>query len=173
VSLSGSGQSEEFMKRIILNIAVTLDGLIEGPQGELDWLLFDDDVVDSTNEFLHEVDSILYGRKAYEIFGKQSSTPSSSEGQREFAETVNAMTKYVFSRSMRGDGEAIVVDGDIAAEVARIKAQPGKDIWLCGGATIVTALANLGLIDEYRLDVHPVVLGAGSRCSKAKTASST
>lgn len=150
------------MRKVILDIAVTLDGLIEGANGELDWLIFDDEIVQFSNDFLKEVDTIFYGRKAYEVFGKQSSDSSSSKSEKEFTNTVNNMTKYVFSKTLKKvEGNVIVIDGNIAEEVKKIKQQPGKDIWLSGGSSIITTFADLDLIDKYRLSVHPIVLRSG------------
>ena len=157
------GARNQQMRKIILDIAVSLDGRIEGPNGELDWLRFDDEMARFTNEqLLADIDAIFYGRRTFEVFGAQTSDPSTSEPQRRFQEAVTRTTKYVFSRSpKKAEGNTNFVTGDLKSAVREIASHPGKNIWLSGGAALVTSCAVLGLIDEYRLSIHPVVLGSG------------
>ncbi|MGL4465130.1 MAG: dihydrofolate reductase family protein [Planctomycetia bacterium] len=151
------------MRRIILDIAVSLDGRIAGPNGELDWLIFDDETAQFTNDnLLNDVDSIIYGRKAFELFGSQPIDPAASKPQQTFQDAVTRSTKYVFSQSLSTVAPTVsVIRGGLPAAVRTLKSQPGKDIWLCGGAALVSSFAREQLIDEYRLSVHPIVLGAG------------
>lgn len=75
---------------------------------------------------------------------------------------VHSKEKYVFSRTQNGTGhEAIFINDNIREEVIKLKNKPGKDIWLYGGASLITTFINLRLIDEFRLSIHPVVLGEG------------
>lgn len=132
-------------RKIRLDLAVTLDGMIEGPNGEIDWCIMDEEM--KFDEFLEQIDTIFLGRKSYDLFD-----PSWFENQE----------KVVFSRSKSGsDGVTTYYKGEIATLVAEMKGKPGKDIWLYGGAELITSFVNLGLVDEYRLSVHPIVLGAG------------
>jgi dihydrofolate reductase len=147
------------MRNIILNLAVSLDSYIEGPKGEYDWCFTDQDY--GLNEFFNRVDTIIYGRKSYELFGNYTPSPEASEAEKQMMNKMIKMKKYVFSASMDSADGAVVVKGDVAKEVRKIKEQPGKDIFLFGGASLITSFQNLNLIDEYQLAIHPVILGAG------------
>lgn len=75
---------------------------------------------------------------------------------------VHSKKKYVFSRTQHEiDNQAIFINDNILEEVNKLKKKPGKDIWLYGGASLITTFINLGLVDEFRLSIHPVVLGEG------------
>lgn len=136
------------MRKVVLNVAVSLDGFIEGLNGEYDWCLTDQDY--GMNEFLNLTDSIFFGRKSYELFINTGSDLWADK------------KAYVFSNTLQqvGKGETLI-SGDIAGQVKHIKERQGKDIWLFGGASLTSTLLNAGLIDEFILSVHPVVLGEG------------
>ena len=139
------------MRKVILQLAVTLDGFIEGPGGEFDWCFTDDDY--GMTDFFKRIDAIFIGRKSYELtLSMGGSAPPGFPALRE----------YVFSNSLRMvEGDRILVNGNLAEEVNKIKSQPGKDIWLYGGAALTSSLMNLDLVDEMTLAVHPILLGAG------------
>ena len=137
------------MRKIILQVAVTLDGFIEGPNGEIDWC-FDDGNDYGMNEFLKRIDSLLMGRKTYELTLKMSGTGFPDH------------SSYVFSNSLSKVEEGYnLVKGDLKTAVANFRNAPGKDIWLFGGAALTASFMNAGLVDEILLAVHPVLLGAG------------
>ena len=147
-------------RRIILDLAVTLDGFIEGKNGEVDWCIMDDEM--GFNDFLNQIDTILYGRKSYDLWGQFTPETEHLEADKEFWELIHSKKKYVFSRTQKGnDDRAIFINDRILEEVNKLKSEPGKDIWLYGGASIITTFINSGLVDEFRLSVHPVVLGEG------------
>lgn len=147
-------------RNIILDLAVTLDGFIEGKNGEVDWCIMDDEM--GFVHFLHQIDTILYGRKSYELWGQYTPEAESSEAEKELWELVHQKEKYVFSRTQKGtSSNATFLHDHILEEVTRLKNKPGKDIWLYGGASLITTFIHLGLVDEYRLSVHPVILGEG------------
>lgn len=147
-------------RRIVLDLAVTLDGFIEGPKGEVDWCIMDPDM--GFTDFLNSIDTILYGRKSYDLWGQYIPDEGVSDTEKEIWKLVHSKRKYVFSKTLTEiDGNATLIKGNLQHEVEKIKKEPGKDIWLYGGASLVTTFINLGLIDEYRLSVHPVVLGSG------------
>ena len=150
------------MRKVIFESAVSIDGFIEGPNGEMDWLVFEEEICNAS-EFLSEFDTIFYGRKAYEKFGiPRFLEPDLPEAEREFYNTIHAMRKYVFSRTEKHvAGNGMVVSENLEAEVIRIREEEGKNIWLCGGADILKTFADLDLIDEYVLTVHPVLLSSG------------
>lgn len=147
-------------RRIILDLAITLDGFIEGKNGEVDWCIMDTDM--EFSNFLNEIDTILYGRKSYDLWGKYIPKDGDSKNEKEIWNLVHSKEKYVFSRTQIGtDNQAIFINKNIFEEVNKLKSKPGKDIWLYGGASLITTFINLGLVDEFRLSIHPVILGEG------------
>ena len=138
------------MRKVILAVAVSLDGFIEGPNGEYDWCFTDLDY--SLDEFFKRLDTIFVGRKTYEMSSEMEGGPP---GFPKFKE-------YIFSTTLEKVKEgATLIKGDIKIEVEKIKKERGKDIWLFGGAGLTTSLMNLGLIDELSLTVYPILLGGG------------
>lgn len=139
------------MRSIILQLAVSLDGFIEGPNGEFDWCFTDADY--GMTAFSKRIDAIFIGRKSYELtLSMGGSTPPGFP----------AVKEYVFSNSLnKVEGDRILVNGDLVKEVNKIKNEPGKDIWLYGGASLTSTFIDLGLVDEMALAVHPILLGAG------------
>lgn len=136
------------MRKIILNVAVSLDGFIEGPNGEYDWCFTDGDY--GMSEFLANTDAIFFGRKSYELF-----TAS-------FSQMWNDKKHYVFSNTLQSlQTDAVLINGDIETKVLELKKGKGQDIWLFGGASLTASLIKAGLIDEFLLAIHPVILGAG------------
>jgi dihydrofolate reductase len=147
------------MRKVILDLAVTLDGFIEGPNGEIDWCIMDDDM-DFTG-FLSSIDTILYGRVSYDSWGNYQPDANAAETDKAVWSAVHAKTKYVFSSQPREDSRATFITENIAEKVLAIKSQPGKDIWLYGGAKLIRTFIDYNLVDIYRLSIHPTVLGAG------------
>lgn len=151
------------MRKIILDLAVTLDGFIEGPKGEIDWLLGDGDTDfgDILNEILADIDIIFYGRVSYDLWGNYRPDENASPKLKAAYDLLHSKKKYVFSSKQRNDPGAIYINSEIQNRVREIIGQPGKNIWLYGGGKLVTTFINLGLVDVYRLSVHPVILGSG------------
>ena len=147
------------MRRVILDLAVTLDGFIEGPNGEIDWCIMDDDM--NLEEFIESVDTIFYGRVSYDAWGNFQPESNASATEQAIWKGVHSKKKYVFSSQDRHDESATFITSEIADQVAKIKSQDGRDIWLYGGASLIKTFNDLGLIDVYRLSVHPVLLGSG------------
>ena len=138
------------MRKIVLQLAVSLDGFIEGPKGEYDWCFTDQDY--GMTEFFDRIDAVFVGRKSYEM-------SLSMEG--EFP-GMPKLQQYVFSETVDTVKEgSTLIRGDIKQKVLDIKSQEGKDIWLFGGASLTSSLINLGLVDELILAVHPIILGSG------------
>jgi dihydrofolate reductase len=139
------------MRKIILGLAVSLDSFIEGPNGEYDWCLTDQDY--GMSEFFKRIDTVFMGRKSYEL------TQSMGE---EAITGFPKLNSYVFSTTLKEvKDDIVIVNGDLKTEVIKIKRQPGKDIWLFGGASLLSSFLNESLIDEYWLSVHPIILGGG------------
>ncbi|WP_010676714.1 dihydrofolate reductase family protein [Bacillus timonensis] len=147
-------------RKVLLDLAVTLDGFIEGPKGEIDWCIMDSDM--NFKEFLNQIDTILYGRKSYDLWGTYTPDMEVSDTEKEIWELVHSKEKYVFSKThKRSENNVIYINENIVAEINKLKNKPGKDIWLYGGSSLITTFVNSGLVDEFRLSVHPIVLGEG------------
>lgn len=151
------------MRKIILDVAVTLDGFIEGPNGEIDWIVEDNetDFGDVLTDILDGIDTIFYGRISYEKWGNYSPEGDVSQKLKEAYELLHSKKKYVFSTTQSGDGEATFIHSDIKENVDQILQAPGENIWLYGGGKLLTSFINLGLVDVFRLAVQPVILGKG------------
>jgi dihydrofolate reductase len=155
------------MRKIILNLAVTLDGYIEGPNGEIDWIGMGGGPEESGagahfDKFLANIDTIFFGRVSYEKWGEYQPGENASPPEMKLWEGVHSKKKYVFSnRSKITEGKAELINSDILTKVQEIKNQHGKDIWLYGGSSLITNFMNLGLVDRYLLAVFPVILGDG------------
>ena len=150
------------MRKIILDLAVTLDGFIEGPNGEIDWLAVDEhiDFGDILSDILIDIDIIFYGRVSYEKWGNYR-PENASQKLTEAYDLLHSKTKYVFSTTKTGDDKAIFINSNIKERVSEIIQQPGKNIWLYGGGKLITTFINLDLVDIFRLAVHPIILGTG------------
>lgn len=147
---------------MILDLAVSLDGFIEGPNQEVDWIIFDDENGEELVSFTNEIDTVLYGRKSYERFGNYVPSEDSSLFEKQFYDKVNAMKKVVFSTSECDfEGNPEVISSNIRKQVLELKSYAGKNIWLFGGSGLITSLVNLGLVDEIRIGINPVILGDG------------
>jgi dihydrofolate reductase len=147
------------MKKVLLDLAVTLDGFIEGPNGETDWCIMDDDM--NFEGFLASIDTIFYGRVSYDAWGKFQPDSTASAAEQKLWQAIHAKKKFLFSKTVMQDKQATIIASDIAAHVAEIKKQCGKDIWLYGGASLIKTFIQLDLIDVYRISVHPIALGSG------------
>lgn len=152
------------MRKVILDLAVTLDGYIEGPNGETDWCIMDDDM--GFEGFLATIDTIFYGRISYDTWGNFQPEMNAGETELKLWQSIHSKKKYVFSSQDREDDKATFVSSDIANKVNEIKEQNGKDIWLYGGANLIKTFIQSGLIDTYRISVHPIVLGNGKSLFK-------
>jgi dihydrofolate reductase len=154
------------MRRLIYSFMVSLDGYIEGPNRELDWPLIDEELHTFINDQQSEIGAELYGRRLYELMTEYWPTadldPSNPPFVIEFARIWKRMEKIVFSHSLeRVEGNARLVRTDAIEEIKRLKEQPGKALAI-GGPTLAAAAFQQGLIDEYQLFVHPVILGGGT-----------
>jgi dihydrofolate reductase len=139
------------MRKIILGVAISLDGFIEGPNGEYDWCFTDQDY--GMKDFMNRIDAIFYGRKCYEMMLRFD-----HGGPNPYAK----MKHYVFSNTLTKPYEGTeLISGDFVKQVMDLKNKPGKDIWLFGGTEITTTFINNNLVDEMDLAVHPILLGAG------------
>jgi dihydrofolate reductase len=153
------------MSKLIYSMGVSLDGFIAGPDGEIDWSAPDEELHRFHNEQAREAGAHLYGRRLYEVmtfWETADEQPSLPEHELEFARIWKDTPKIVFSKTLeKVEGNARLVRDNAAEEVAALKREPGKDLAV-GGAGLASTFIELGLIDEYRLFVSPVVLGGGT-----------
>ena len=152
------------MRKVITSSFVSLDGFMAGPHGEIDWNgpYFDEEMGDYIGKQFSNLDTILFGRVTYQMFVQYWPTQGVKDDP-VFAEKMNSLPKVVFSRTLEKVewNNARLVKEHVPEEISRLKAQPGKDIVVDGSAGLIHSLTELGLIDEYRLRVHPVVLSSG------------
>ncbi len=150
--------------RLVYSMSVSLDGFAAAPDGSLDWVIVDEELHAFFNEESRSSDTFLYGRRMYEEMAAYWPTaeadPAATPTMVEFARIWRETPKVVFSRSLaEADHASRLVRDDAVDEVARLKAQ-GLDMDV-GGPTLAGALLRAGLVDEVRLFLNPVVLGAG------------
>jgi dihydrofolate reductase len=155
------------MRKIVLMLSVSLDGFFEGPNGELDWQLVDDELHEHFNEVLGAMGGFLSGRVTYELMAgfwpTADEDPTSTKPMVGFARIWRDMPKIVYSTTVdHADWNATVVRDVVPAEVLKLKEQPGGDLAL-GGANLAAAFMRYDLIDEHRIYVHPVLIGRGKR----------
>jgi dihydrofolate reductase len=159
------------MRKIIAALVVSVDGFIEGPQGELDWV----DTWEDPFDLLPQIDTCILGRRMYpgyeQYWGAILANPAgvlpitgkvASKGEITYARFAERTPHVVLSRTLETvawKNTKIVRD---IGEIRHMKQQPGKDMHAVGGATLVGSLMNHGLIDELRLVVYPIVLGGGT-----------
>lgn len=147
------------MRKIVAAEYVSLDGVMEEPRWTIPF--WNEELGQYQYDQLFASDALLLGRVTYEGFA--AAWPSMTDEQG-FADRMNSMPKYVASTTLETlEWNANRIEGDVAAAVAKLKEQPGQDILIYGSAALVQTLLPHGLIDEYRLMVHPVLLGGGKR----------
>lgn len=136
------------MRKIVAGFAASVDGYIEGPNGEYDWIIIDEKI--DFAEEMKRFDTFFYGRRSYKAALKMGSTPE------------KGITNYVFSNTLKTAAKNFVlVDGDIKEKVTKIRQQEGKDIAVWGGAGLLASLLDLQLVDEISISFIPVLLGRG------------
>ncbi|MEQ4719222.1 dihydrofolate reductase family protein [Nonomuraea sp. B19D2] len=154
------------MSKLIYWVHTSVDGHIEGPNGEFDWPVMGPELSAYGDEINARVGTFLYGRVVWEMmsgYWPQAESISDDPHDLKFAPIWRSTPKVVFSTTLEEAGwNTRIVSGDLTEEVAELKRQSGgKDLLLNGGSRLAGALTELGLIDEYHVMVHPVVLGGG------------
>jgi len=155
------------MRKIIFLIHVTLDGFIAGPNGEMDWIVYNNEVAQYSYDLHDTTDTAIYGRTTYEMMAAYWPTmledPNGDPRDRTHAHWLEGATKIAVSSTLESvDWEnTILIRDNLAEEFTKLKQQQGKDMWLLGSPTLARSMMQLNLIDEYRLNVNPVVLGSG------------
>ncbi len=156
------------MRKVILQIDITIDGFVAGENDDTSWVTSDAEMNQEASELLDTVDTILLGRVAYQQFvpfwPTANFAPSTIEHT--IARQVNEATKIVFSKTLKQVewgtwNNASVMQGNIVEEITKLKSLPGKNLLLYAGADIAATFIRHNLIDDYRLRVHPVIVGQG------------
>lgn len=157
------------MGKIITTTWVTLDGFIAGPKGEMGFVgeVYDEAMGQYEYDIVSATDTLLLGRVTYESFAGAwphvPDNPNASEGEKVYARRLNAMQKVVFSRTLASVewNNSRLLKEVVAEEIEQLKRESKGDMLIYGSASLVRALTNMGLIDEYQVLVHPVILGGG------------
>jgi dihydrofolate reductase len=158
------GREEVAMRRLMVFNNVSLDGYIADENGDMSWAHSQDpEWAAFTSENASGQAEMLFGRRTYELMAGFWPTPQAAESMPDVARAMNETPKVVFSRTLEEAAwrNTRIVRDDLAGEVHRIKKQAGPDLLVMGSGSIVSQLTDEGLVDEYQVVVHPIVLGRG------------
>jgi dihydrofolate reductase len=151
------------MRKLYVFMMVSLDGYFEGPKHELDWHNVDKKFNEFAAAQLNETGDILFGRKTYQLMESYWPTEKGKKDDPLVAAKMNELPKTVFSKTLEKPkwNNTRLVTKNISEEVEKLKQQPGKDIAIFGSSNLCVSFMEMGLIDELRIMVNPVVLGEG------------
>ena len=155
------------MRKIIFLMHMSLDGFVGRPDGNIDFVEAGGDIGADAYSLHPYTDTAIYGRNTFKIMDdywpQALNDPETTDGERSHAQWYANITKYVISTTMADpeDEKIVVIRDNLKEEFAKIKAQPGKDIWLLGSPSVAQAMLQAKLVDEIRLNVNPVIIGAG------------
>ncbi len=152
------------MRKIIFFMLISLDGYFEGPEHAIDWHNVDQEFNEFSNAQLDSTDLLLFGRVTYELMAGYWPGAEAARDDPVTAAAMNRLPKVVFSRTLNGVTwqNTRLVKENIVEEVRRLKAQPGKDIFIFGSSDLSLTLIRHDLIDEFRILVNPLLLGSGT-----------
>lgn len=151
------------MRKVISFMVTTLDGYVEGPNGEFDWPNVDDEFNEFAIKQLEDIDTLLFGRVGYEGMAAYWPTDQGEQDDPVIAGLMNGVDKVVYSKTLEQadwNNTRLVTD-DAATDVARRKRQSGKTIGIFGSPNLAVSFMRAGLVDEVRVMVMPILLGAG------------
>jgi dihydrofolate reductase len=150
------------VRKLIVSEFLTLDGVMEANE-KWQFPYFSDDLAEFNKAQILALDTILLGRVTYEIFA--SSWPYRTHNEFGIADKLNGTPKFVVSSTLKKAewNNSRLIKENVAQEVSKLKQQPGGDIGITGSATLIQSLMKEELIDEYRLFIHPIVVGSGKR----------
>ncbi len=153
------------MRKVILFNLITLDGFFEGPNHSIDWHNVDEEFNEFADAQLKTIGAIFFGRNTYQGMASWWPTPMAMESDPVIAKTMNEISKYVFSTTLSPaqvtwQNTTLIKDNG-AQEVAKLKQQPGKDLFIFGSSDLAVSLMQLDLVDEFRILVNPIILGSG------------
>jgi dihydrofolate reductase len=156
------------MRNVFVFMMVTLDGFFEGPNQEIDWHNVDEEFNEFAIQQLDELGTLLFGRVTYEGMASFWPTPFAKENDPIVADKMNSIPKIVFSKTLDKAewNNSRLVKEHVAEEISRLKQQQGRDLAIFGSSTLAASLLHMGLIDELRIMVNPVVLGNGNSLFK-------
>jgi len=155
------------MRKVILQINLTLDGFTADPNESFDWCIYDQQGRDELFEdFYRQMDTVLLGRYMYSLFLPHwpglVDDPNAIESDRAFSRWLNQTPKVLFSHTLdKAEWQNTRVAHDAVSEIRRLKEQPGKDMIILNCTRLAHSLMPYGLIDEYWIILHPVAIGAG------------
>ncbi len=156
------------MRKLIVQMMVSIDGYFEGTRGELDWHVVDSEFNDFAIENLKKIDTLVFGRLTYQLMAGYWPSKDALADDPIVAGFMNRMAKVVFSESLDKVewSNSRLVKSDPAAEIKRLKKLPGNEIAIFGSSLLTAGLIDQNLIDEYRIMVNPVLLGDGNSLFK-------
>jgi dihydrofolate reductase len=155
------------MRKVVWLMHVSLDGFVAGPNGEIDWVQFDDALIEDVQNLVNTADTALFGRVTYQLMESYwptaADSPTATKHDLDHSRWLNPAPKIVFSRSLRNVQwrNTRIVRDHIGEEIARLRKQPGKNLILFASPTLGSTFMNLDLIDEYFFNINPIVLGKG------------
>lgn len=156
------------MRKVILFNMISLDGYFEGPDHDINRHNVDEEFDQFAIEQVKTADALIFGRVTYQLMADFWPTPYALETDPVIAERMNALPKFVFSKTLDQVewNNTRLVKGDAAVEVSKLKQQPGHSLFIFGSADLAATLIQNGLIDEFRVMVNPVVIGSGTSLFK-------
>lgn len=157
------------MRKLVSFLHASLDGFVEGPNGEMDigWVSYDTDLEKHAKDILSTADTVIWGRGTYQVmhayWPSVPANPSATQHERDHAEWIEQTTKIVFSTTLEKVewNNSRLVKGAVEEEINNLKQQPGKDMVVLGSPRFAHHLMQLDLIDEYKITVSPVLIGSG------------
>lgn len=172
-------KGNQSMRKLVLFMHLSLDGFAADPNHGLDFLTYDEELQEWADELVKTVGSPVYGRTTYELMKGYwpflLTKPDAARRELEHAQWVENVPKIVFSRTLSEAtwNNTRLIRDNIPEEVKKLKQQPGKDLVIFGSPGLASSFMNLGLIDEYKLTVHPIILGKGISVFAGNTTKST
>ena len=151
------------MRKIFVFNWVSLDGFIAGPNGDIEWFYYDDEIAQIAKAAQQRADTIIFGKNTYDVMVAFWPTEASANDDPEVTHYMNTTKKIVFSTTLKESTweNTTILNSIDTKEINQLKSQPGKDMIIYGSGKVIAELASRGLIDEYQLLINPVVLGKG------------
>lgn len=156
------------MRKLVSLMHLSLDGMVCGAQGEMNWVKIDDEMYSEVEEAFTQVDTAMYGKVTYGMMKSYwpsvLANPASTGHSLKHAQWVDPLEKYIVSTSLTEPGwtNTHVISKEVEQQISQLKKKPGKDIMIFGSPRLTHSLMPTGLIDEYRLSINPIILGKGT-----------
>jgi dihydrofolate reductase len=158
------------MRRLVLLEHISLDGYMAAPDGDMGWIRVDEELWDYVTPIIDAADTAVYGRTTYEIMQSYwptaASQPDATSHDIHHSEWTRTATKLVFSKTLPAapwdaSGDATLIRDDVASVIRQLRQESGKDMVMLGSASLARTLIAQGLVDDYRLNLNPIVVGGG------------